>query len=217
MRPELVIWGAGGHALVVADIIRLKGDYEIVGFLDDINPPRHNTEFCGAVILGGREQLDTLKRRGVKYLIFGFGHCEARLRLSEFARVKGFSLATAVHPQAVIAADVCMGSGTMIAAGAVVNPCSRIGEQVIVNTCAIVDHECVIEDGAHISPGACLAGGVIVGRTAWLGSGATVVNGVRIGAGSLIGAGAVVLNDIPEGVVAYGNPAKVIRKINANG
>ena len=78
-----------------------------------------------------------------------------------------------------------------------------------------VDHECVIEDGAHIGPGACLAGGVMVGRAARLGSGATVVDGVRIGANSLIGAGAVVLNDIPEGVITYGNPAKVIRKIKA--
>lgn len=203
--------------MVVADIIRLKGDYEIVGFLDDINPQRHNTEFCGASILGGRERLDTLERGGVKYLIFGFGHCEARLRLSEFARVKGLSLATAIHPQAIIAADVCIGSGTVIAAGAVVNPCSKIGRNVIINTCASVDHECVIEDGAHVSPGACLAGGVIVGRAAWLGSGATVVDGVWIGAGSLIGAGSVVLDDIPEGVVAYGNPAKVIRKMKAIG
>jgi PglD N-terminal domain len=43
MRPKIVIWGAGGHALVVADIIRLRDDYELVGFLDDVNPERAGT------------------------------------------------------------------------------------------------------------------------------------------------------------------------------
>ena len=54
-EKKLVIWGASGHALVVADIIRLGSDYKIVGFLDDVNPSRHNTNFCGALILGGQE------------------------------------------------------------------------------------------------------------------------------------------------------------------
>ena len=213
MHRKLVIWGASGHALVVADIIRLRGDYEIVGFLDDVNPQRHGTEFCGAPVLGGQEQLDVLQRMGVKYLIFGFGDCEARLRLSKLVRAKGFCLATAIHPQAIVAADVQIGPGIVIAGGVVINPGSRIGENVIINTCTSVDHECVVEDGAHIGPGVHLGGKVVVGRAAWVGIGATVRDRVHIGAHSTIGAGAVVLDDIPDGVAAYGVPAKVVRSI----
>jgi UDP-N-acetylbacillosamine N-acetyltransferase len=213
MRTKLVIWGAGGHALVVADIIRLNGDYEIVGFLDDVNLQRHNTELYGATILGGQEQLDSLRRKGVRHLIFGFGHCKARLTLTEFVRAKGFSLATAIHPKAIVATDAFIGAGTVIAAGAIINPGSKIGENAIVNTAASVDHECFVDDGAHVGPGARLAGRVVVERAAWIGVGAIAIDGVRIGANSLIGAGGVVVNDIPEGVVAYGNPAKVVRKV----
>jgi len=208
---KLVIWGASGHALVVADIIRSRGEYEIVGFLDDVNPERHGTEFCGAPVLGGQEQLDVLKRMGVNHLIFGFGDCEARLRLSELVRAKEFCLATAIHPHAIVATDVPVGRGTVVAAGAVVNPGSRIGENVIINTCASIDHECVIEEGVHICPGVHLGGRVIVGRGAWIGIGATIKDRVRIGARSLIGAGSLVLNDIPDDVVAYGVPAKVMK------
>jgi UDP-N-acetylbacillosamine N-acetyltransferase len=215
-HQKLVIWGASGHALVVADIIRLRGDYEIVGFLDDVNPERHDTDFGSARILGGQEQLDILQQMGVKYLIFGFGNCDKRLELSELVRAKGFHLASAIHPQAAIAKDVQIGSGTVIAAGAVVNPGSKVGENVIISTCASVDHECVVEDGAHICPGVHLGGAVTIGRGAWIGIGATVKDKVRIGRHSLIGAGAVVLDDIPDGVVAYGVPAKVTRRIVTN-
>ncbi len=211
-REKVVIWGASGHALVVADIIRLRGDYRIIGFLDDINPQSHNTKFCNLPILGGVEQLDKISREGVKNLIFGFGDCGARLKLAQLVRSKGFDLITAIHPQAIVAADAVIGEGTVIAAGAVVNPATKIGNNVIINTSAGVDHECVIEDGAHICPGVHLGGKVIVGQAAWVGIGSTIKDGVKIGKRSLVGAGSVVLNDIPPEAAAYGVPARVQKK-----
>lgn len=216
MRRRLVIWGASGHASVVADVVRSRGEYEVAGFLDDVNPERAGERFCEAPILGDRDRLDGLLREGVEYLILGFGNCEARLRLSELATGKGFRLATAIHPKAAVAGDVGIGGGTLVVAGAVVNPGAEIGGNVIINTSASVDHDCVIEDGAHICPGACLAGEVRVGRGAWVGVGATVVERVQIGAGTTVGAGSVVVEDLPAGVVAYGVPARVVRKARSH-
>lgn len=54
---------------------------------------------------------------------------------------------------------------------------------------------------------------VYIGDNVWLGAGATVVPGVHIGSDSVIGAGSVVTKDIPEGVVAVGNPCRVLRAI----
>lgn len=210
---KLVIWGASGHALVIADIIRLQGEYELVGFLNDLNPERQGTEFCGLPIFGGREQLAHLQRLGVQLLILGFGNCRLRLELSALVKAKGFQLATAIHPRAVVAAGVPIGPGTVIVAGAVVNPGAKIGENVIINTCASVGHECIVEDGAHIAPGVRLGGKARVGQATWVGIGATVKECVNIGKYSVIGAGAVVLKDIPDGVVAYGVPARIIREV----
>jgi UDP-N-acetylbacillosamine N-acetyltransferase len=215
-NKKLAIWGTSGHASVVTDIIRLCGDYEIVGFIDDVTPERAGSQFSGAEVLGGQEKLAYLRREGVEHLIFGFGDGEARLKLSSLVREQGFSLATAIHPSAVIAADVVIGSGTVVAAGAVINPGATIGENVIVNTCASVDHDCRVEDGAHVCPGVRLAGNVVVGRAAWVGIGATIVDRVWIGSGAIIGAGAVVVDDIPEGVVARGVPARVIKRIRSD-
>lgn len=213
-KRKLVIWGASGHALVVEDIIRLQAEYEIVGYLDDVNLDAKNTVFGGSRILGGREQLDRLWAEGICHIIFGFGDCNARLKLSGLVRDMGFSLATAIHPRATVASGVSVGEGTVIVAGSVVNPRAFVGENVIINTCASIDHECVIEDGVHICPGVRLAGRVAVGRATWIGMGAIVKENVHIGPSSLIGAGSVVLRDIPAGVIAYGNPAKVVREIS---
>ena len=64
---------------------------------------------------------------------------------------------------------------------------------MIINTSASVDHECMIEDGVHICPGAHLAGKVSVGRGSWVGIGSSVVERVKIGTGAMIGAGAAVV------------------------
>lgn len=208
-----MIWGASGHASVVADIVRCRDEYEIVGFLDDVSPEHAGSSFCEAPILGGREQLDGLLEDGIEHLILGFGNCDARLHLAKFSTEKGFRLATAIHPKATVAYNVEVGDGTVIVAGAVVNPGAEVGDNVIINTSASVDHDCIIEDGAHICPGACLAGEVRVGRGSWVGVGATAVDGVCIGEGTMVGAGSVVVGDIPAGVVAYGVPARIIREV----
>jgi len=209
VATRLFIWGASGHALVVADIIRQLDLFEIVGFLDDIDPQPRSDPRLTASILGGRDVLTGLRRLGVEAAIVAVGDCAARLELAAIAEGHGFVLATAIHPRAVVAADVAVGRGSVICAGAIVNPGARISANVIVNTSASVDHECVLEDGVHISPGAHLGGSVFVGRGAWVGIGAAVAPGVRIGARSVVGAGSVVLEDVPESVVAYGVPATV--------
>ena len=73
----------------------------------------------------------------------------------------------------------------------------EVGENFYTNTnCCILD-----------------CGKVTIGNNVWIGGGVTILGGVKIGANSVIGAGSVVVKDIPEGVVAVGNPAKAIRKI----
>lgn len=209
---KLVVWGAGGHAAVVADIIQRGTNHQLAGFIDDINPTRKGQPFSGAIILGGRAELAELRATGVKHLHVAIGNNAARDKAAANAKELGLSLVTIISPSADVATSAEIGAGTFIASGAVVTPGVRIGEGVIINTSASVDHHCVIGDGAHICPGVHLAGGVTVGEKAWVGIGATVIENIRIGPGAIIGAGAVVVRDIPEQTLAYGVPARVARR-----
>jgi acetyltransferase EpsM len=209
---SLVVVGAGGHARIAADVLRLNG-YRLTGFIDEVNRDRWGSEFEGSTILGGLDQLGRQFERGVRHAFIAVGDCEARLRLAAIAKDVGFELPPVLHPGSVVAGSAHIGSGSLLVAGAIVNPGARLGEQVIVNTAASVDHDCDLEDGVHVSPGARLAGGIVVGRCAWIGIGAIVKEGLHVGAGSTIGAGSVVLEDIPPGVVAFGSPARIVRSI----
>lgn len=212
MRTPLLIVGAGGHARVVADIAALCG-YDVIGFTDDVNVERRGAAFCGAVVLGGGEQLAITAAGGVRHAVVAIGDCDARLTLADRVWNEGLELVALCHPGATVARDCAIGPGTVLMAGAIVNPGAAIGANVIVNTAASVDHECRIADGVHIGPGARLGGRVEVERGAWLGIGSVIKDGVRIGARTIVGAGSLVLRDLPSGVVAFGSPAGIVRPV----
>lgn len=213
-KLPIVVFGAGGHALVVADILNQMGQYRIVGFLDDVNLERHGATFAGASILGGSSKLKALRANGVAHAIVAIGHCSTRARIAEMLVLEGYDLASAIHPRAYIANAVEIGSGCVVAAQSVINPGSKLSANVIVNTGATVDHECKIGAAAHIGPGVHLAGKVDVGERAWIGIGCCISDNVSIGSDAYIGAGAAVVRNIPANMLAYGVPARVIRKVN---
>ena len=91
---------------------------------------------------------------------------------------------------------------------AIVHVDARVGRQVIVNTRAIVEHDCVLERGTEVGPGAVLCGRVTLRRYSWVGAGAVVLPRLTIGVNAVVGAGAVVSRDVPPGSVVVGNPAR---------
>ena len=206
--------GAGGHAKVVIEILRLRGGHEFVGLLD-ANPELQGTELCGVTVLGDDSHLAELYRQGARGFFIGVGsvgNSSRRRRLYEQALQAGFAPARAVHPQAIVSGGAEIGNGPTVMAGAVINAAARIEDNVIVNTGAIVEHDCVIESHAHVASGACLGGGVRVGEGAHIGLGASVRQGIKIGRNAIVGAGAVVIEDVPEDVTVVGVPAKILKE-----
>lgn len=200
---QLLIIGASGHGKVVADIAKCVG-YDDICFLDDNN---HLAECSGYPVVGTTQRFSEYNCD----MIVAVGNAAIRQRIQEQLQAEGKSVATLVHPNAVVGEQVMIGVGSVVMAGAVINPCASVGQGCIVNTCASVDHDCVVEDYAHISVGAHLAGTVKVGCRTWVGIGAVVSNNLNVAADCTIGAGAVVVKNIEERGTYVGCPARQIR------
>lgn len=199
---RLIIVGASGHGKVVADVAKRCGYSDIV-FLDNDGTI---SSCAGYPVLGP----DTMVAGLEGDVFIAVGNSQTRQRLME--RDRGRVFPVLVHPDAVVAADVEIGAGSVVMAGVVINPGVRIGKGCIINTSSSIDHGCEISDYCHISVGAHLCGTVRVGEQTWIGAGVTVSNNVNICSNVLIGAGTVVIDDIGESGTYVGVPAKKMRK-----
>ena len=200
-HKKLVIIGAGGHGSVIADIARLNG-YDEIAFLDDAC-----TERADGYPVVGRVS-DCSRYAKDAHFFVAIGENTIRQKLFGILAENGASVATLIHPSAIIGENVTVGKGTAIMAGAVVNPGAIIGEGVILNTCSSVDHDCRVGDFVHIAIGAHLCGTVTVGNGCFICAGSTVINNISICGGATIGAGAVVVHDITEKGTYVGVPAR---------
>jgi len=203
MKKKLLLIGASGHGKVVAEIATKIGRWhEIVFIDDDINLK----SALGISVIGNTKELG---RYIDEYEIFtAIGDNNTRTGIHSQAKTTGAEIPVLIHPEAVVGKEVTLGAGTVVMAGAVINCCTKIGEACIINTGATVDHDSVIEDFVHVSPGAHLGGTVTIGKGTWIGIGGIVSNNLNICGNCIIGAGAVVTKDITEPGTYIGIPAK---------
>lgn len=205
-QSKLIIYGGGGHAKSLIDLIRAECRYQIYGILDDGIPA--GSQIMGVPVLGDGSKLIELRRQGIGLAVNavgGIGSITPRLRVYDRLRQAGFEFPTVVHPRAYVEPTAFLGEGGQLFFNAYVGSEVKVGFGCIINTGAIISHDCVLGDFVNISPGAILAGAVTVNERSLVGMGVTVNLNVSIGAGSRVGNSATIKADIPEnGVVRAG-------------
>ncbi|HUF24482.1 MAG TPA: acyltransferase [Vicinamibacterales bacterium] len=89
----------------------------------------------------------------------------------------------------------------------------RIGRRVLfgANVQLLAEDHVFQDPGAPIGEQGVARRGIVIEDEAWIGNSAIVLDGVTVGRGAVIGAGAVVTRDVPAGMIAAGNPARVLR------
>ncbi|MEH7461460.1 acetyltransferase [Bacillus thuringiensis] len=208
MKNKLLIIGASGHGKVAADIALKMNKWQGIAFLDDDESVKLS---MGIEVIG--KSADGSKHIEDCDFFVGIGNNVIREKIQEKLEAEDASIATLIHPSAVIGEQVELASGTVVMAGAVINCCTKIGKGCIINTASTIDHDNVIEDYAHISPGVHLAGTVKVGRGTWLGIGSVVSNNINITSDCKIGAGATVVKDITESGIYVGVPVRRVYRV----
>ncbi len=196
---QILVYGAGGHAKTVMEMVRAIGAFRIAGILDDDSALQGKT-VLGIPVLGGRELLPELVKGGVRLAANGVGGIiDINVRVKLFTLMAGYGLAFPIlkHPRATLEPSARIEDGVQVFANAYVGAEALLHECCMVNTGAVVSHDCEIGAYTHIAPGALLAGHVHVGARVLVGMGVTTMIGVTIGDGARIGNGAVLLADVP--------------------
>jgi sugar O-acyltransferase (sialic acid O-acetyltransferase NeuD family) len=196
----VLMYGAGGHARVLIDLIRQSNEFFVVAAVDDDTP---NDEVLGVPVLC-ESMLTELRTQGIDHAVLGIGSTrnhQRRAKLYDRLVAAGFKVPNLIHPRAMVEPSVSLGIGNQIFAGAVVSSAAKLGDNTIINSGAVISHDCVIGSHTHVSPGAILAGGVEIGENTLVGMGVTIFLGVRIGSNVIVANGCNILTDVPDGSI----------------
>lgn len=214
MIRKLLLIGGGGHCKSIIDSLIGCNTYVRIGIVEK---SRNNySPILGIPVVGIDEDLEKLKRKGYTdaFVSLGsIGNPSSRKKMFGLISSLGFDIPNIIDNSAVISRKSTMGRGLFIGKHAVVNVGSVLGDGVIINSSATIEHDCTIGAFAHVSPGVVLCGNVTIGEDAHIGAGSIVRQQVKVGKNAIVGMGSIVLHDVPNSMIAYGNPCLVRRSL----
>jgi len=211
MQNPVIILGAQKLGTAALDIFN-SNNVVVYCFLDD-SKDLQQQEINNVAVMSSTEDNEFLKLVGQK--------CDVFVALEDSAARKGVIKmlkdeykavpVNAIHRFSSVSEYAWLGHGNMVAAGAVVNNNSRIGNYAIIQSGAVVDTNARIGDFVQVGAGAVINADVVVEEGAFIGTGAVVVAGVKIGKNARVGAGSVVVADVPAKATVFGNPAAPVK------
>ena len=207
----LGIYGAGGLGREVLELARIINGrvkiWEDFIFIIDGEP---GNDVNGVKVYSYNDAIEQFKGR----LEVSMGIGEPAVREKLFAKLKkdGIEAATLVHPDVYVPDTTVIGKGVTIQMGNFISCNVKIEDYVYIQPHANIGHNDVLKKGCMVSGFCNLAGGVTVGEFTYLGISSCYKEGVSIGNYTIVGMGSAVYKDIPDEMIAMGNPARPMKK-----
>lgn len=207
---DVVIFGHGTFGSVVWYMLTHDSPYRVVGFTAD-------RAYCTVQSVHGLplipfDALESAFPAGQVSLLIavGGGDDVNRARSQRFlaGQARGYRFATYVSSRALVWPDLQVGEGSMVFAGANINPFAILGANCMVGSGSHISHHTRVGDHCYFAPHAAVAGRATIGQRCFVGVGSSVRDGVKLAPRCLVAAGAVVTADTLENGVYLGVPAK---------
>ena len=210
MAAPVLVWGLGDQFRVLLPIMREASVFTTLG-IDDTAEARATWVRDFPTLRNWTECQEWLVESGISAVDFVVAvsnpYGATRVAIAQHLEELGHQPVSVISSLSNISTSAVIGRGAQVMPRAFIHEYVNIHDQVIVNTAAVVEHDCVLEAGSEIGPGATLCGRVQVEKHAWVGAGAVVLPRLIIGRNAIVGAGAVVTRSVPPGQVLVGNPA----------
>ena len=192
---NLIIIGAGGHAISCIDVILSTNKYKIYGIIDKNKNPIEDFKY-----LGGDEVLPNYFNK-CKRAFIGIGQIKSfdkRIKIFEKLKKYKFKIPKVISPKSSISNFSSIEEGSIIMHQSHIGPQVKIGKNCIINTSAVIEHGSNIEDFCHISTNVTLNGEVKIGKGSFIGSGTIIKEGIKIPPFSFIKMGSIVTKNISK-------------------
>jgi sugar O-acyltransferase (sialic acid O-acetyltransferase NeuD family) len=209
---KILLFGGGNQVHYTIDIIEKENKYEIAGIIDSVHPI--GADRYGYKVLGRQENLTQIVEEykiDAGLITIGDNWSRSIVYNAIIKQMPSFEFVNAIHPSVIIGKNVELGFGVVMMAGVIVNPLAKIGNFTFFATGCQVEHDCIIEEFASVSAGSVMGGYVTIGKFSAITLGVTILDRLKIGENSVIGSGSLVLKDIPNNVLAHGNPINKVR------
>jgi sugar O-acyltransferase (sialic acid O-acetyltransferase NeuD family) len=146
------------------------------------------------------------------YYVLGVYQPKHKIKIVETLNPNLDRFVNVIHDGLDISKMSTLGRGLLINSKVSIAAHTTIGDFVSINRHVSIGHHTTIGNYVSINPGCNIAGNVSIGDGTTIGMGANIIDGIKIGKNTIIGAGSVVTKDIPDNVVAYGSPCKIIKE-----
>lgn len=210
---KIVVIGASDQSRCTIDVIEQEKKFEICGILD--KKLEKGVCFEGYPVLGYIEGLkELIEEHDIYGGIVAIGDNFTRYKVvkSILELHPDFNFINAIHPSVIIGKEVKIGSGNLMMPGVILNNNSRVGDHCILLTRSSLDHDSKVGDYSSFSPGVTTGGRVNVGNCSVIGIGANILHCKSVGNHCVIGGGALINKDIEDNSIAYGVPARIVKK-----
>jgi len=145
-------------------------------------------------------------------IVIAVGEPKYRSEIFDNVKKLGYGFATLIHPSLQVSGDVILGAGVVINVGSFISCDVKIGNNVYIQPHVCIGHDCSIGENCVLSSFVFMGGSVIIGNETYIAPNSSIRDRITVGSQCIIGMGSIVMRYIPDGMIAMGNPARVIQR-----